>query len=86
MQKKLVALLAVVLLAFVYLGGRLILINRDNGQAYTMQVLSQQAYDNQTIPYKRGKIIDAKGTVLADSLLVYNVIVDAKQILDWQDY
>lgn len=85
MQKKLVALLAVVLLAFVYLGGRLILINRDNGQAYTMQVLSQQAYDNQTIPYKRGKIIDSKGTILADSLLVYNVIVDSKQILDKQD-
>ena len=82
MQRKLVVLFALVLLAFVGLGIRLFLINRDNGQAYTMQVLSQQAYENQTIPFKRGKIMDCKGTVLADSQLVYNVIVDSKQILE----
>ena len=86
MQRKLVVLFALVLLAFVGLGIRLFLINRDNGQAYTMQVLSQQAYENQTIPYKRGKIMDCKGTVLADSQLVDNVIVDAKQILEKDAY
>ena len=86
MQRKLVVLLALVLLAFVGLGIRLFLINRDNGQAYTMQVLSQQAYENQTIPFKRGKIMDCKGTVLADSQLVYNVIVDSKQILEKDAY
>ena len=86
MQRKLVVLFALVLLAFVGLGIRLFLINRDNGQAYTMQVLSQQAYENQTIPYKRGKIMDCKGTVLADSQLVYNVIVDSKQILEKDAY
>ena len=81
MQNKLVVLFAIVLLAFVGLGVRLFLINRDNGQTYSMQVLSQQAYENQTIPFKRGRILDCKGTVLADSQLVYNVIVDSKQIL-----
>ena len=86
MQRKLVVLFALVLLAFVGLGIRLFLINRDNGQAYTMQVLSQQAYENQTIPYKRGRILDCKGTVLADSQLVYNVIVDSKQILEKDAY
>ena len=86
MQRKLVVLFTLVLLAFVGLGIRLFLINRDNGQAYTMQVLSQQAYENQTIPYKRGKIMDCKGTVLADSQLVYNVIVDSKQILEKDAY
>ena len=86
MQRKLVVLFALVLLAFVGLGIRLFLINRDNGQAYTMQVLSQQAYENQTIPFKRGKIMDCKGTVLADSQLVYNVIVDSKQILEKDAY
>ena len=86
MQKKLAALFIMVLLAFVGLGAQILRINRDNGQAYTMQVLSQQAYDNQTIPYKRGKIMDRKGTVLADSQLVYNVIVDAKQILEKDAY
>ncbi len=86
MQRKLVVLCGLVLLAFVGLGIKLFLINRDNGQAYTMQVLSQQAYENQTIPYKRGKIMDCKGTVLADSQLVYNVIVDSKQILEKDAY
>ena len=86
MQKKLAVFFVIVLLAFIVLGVRLFLINRDNGQIYTMQVLSQQAYENQTIPYKRGKIIDCKGTVLADSQLVYNVIVDSKQILEKDAY
>ncbi|MBQ8985991.1 MAG: penicillin-binding protein 2 [Lachnospiraceae bacterium] len=68
------------------LGAQLFRINRDNGQTYSMQVLSQQAYENQTIPFKRGKILDSKGTVLADSQLVYNVIVDSKQILQKDVY
>lgn len=82
MQKRLVILFAIVLAAFVVLGLRLFMIQRDNGRSYTMQVLSQQAYDNKTLPYKRGRITDAKGTVLADSQLVYNVIIDAKQMLE----
>ena len=86
MQNKLVVLFVIVLLAFVGLGVRLFLINRDNGQTYSMQVLSQQAYENQTIPFKRGKILDTKGTVLADSQLVYNVIVDSKLILQKDVY
>lgn len=86
MQRKLVVLFLLVLLAFVGLGVRLFLIGRDQGQAYSMKVLSQQAYDNQTIPYKRGQILDSKGTVLADSQLVYSVIVDAYQILDKEYY
>ncbi len=86
MQKKLVVLFLLVLLAFAYLGARLVVINRDSGQAYTMQVLSQQAYEDTTIPYKRGQILDSKGTVLADSQLVYNIIVDSKTILSKDAY
>ena len=58
MQRKLAVFFVLVLLAFIVLGVRLFLINRDNGQAYRMQVLSQQAYENQTIHFKRGKIVD----------------------------
>ncbi len=86
MQRKLVVLFMLVLLAFVGLGARLVVINRDSGQAYTMQVLSQQAYEDTTLPYKRGQIIDSKGTVLADSQMVYNVIVDSKTILSKDAY
>ena len=86
MQKRLVVLFLIVMAAFILLAFRLILIQRDNGRTYTMQVLSQQAYDNKSLPYKRGKITDAKGTVLADSQLVYNVIIDASQMLEEEDY
>lgn len=46
----------------------------------------QQSYSSTTLPFKRGTITDAKGTVLASSSLVYNVILDAKQILEDEDY
>lgn len=80
MQKKLVVLFLAVLLAFGFLAVRLYTISRDNGQEYEKTVLSQQSYDSREIPYKRGTITDSKGTVLATSELVYNVIIDAYQM------
>ncbi len=67
--------------AFVGLAVRLYFINRDNGDAYKRQVLSQQSYDSETLAYKRGNITDTKGTVLATSIQVFNVVVDSKAIL-----
>ncbi|MBQ7583885.1 MAG: hypothetical protein IJT24_04675 [Lachnospiraceae bacterium] len=78
MQKKLVVLFFLVLLAFAYLIIRIANINRDNGEAYKRQVLAQQSYDSTTLPYKRGAIEDRNGTVLAYSEKVYNLIIDAK--------
>lgn len=78
MQKKLLVLFLLILLAFIGLSARLIVINRDNGENYKRQVLSQQEYDSVTIPFKRGEILDANGTVLAISNKVYNVILDTK--------
>ncbi len=86
MQRKLMVMFGLIVAAFLFLSVRIFLINRDNGTEYTMQVLSQQSYTNRTIPYRRGKIMDCKGTVLADSTLVYNVIIDAKQILSEDRY
>ncbi len=82
MQKKLLVLYLLVLLAFVGLSARLILINRDKGTDYKKQVLSQQQYDSKTIPFKRGDILDANGTVLAISNKVYNVILDTRVLMD----
>lgn len=81
MQKKLVVLFIMVLLAFVGLTARLILINKEDGEKYKKQVLSQQEYDSKTIPFRRGDILDSKGTKLAVSEKVYNVILDAKIML-----
>lgn len=86
MQTRLVVLVFLVLLAFVGLTWRLVMINRDNGEQYKQQVLSQQRYDSITIPYKRGEILDSKGTVLAVSEKVYNVILDAKALLEKEEY
>lgn len=76
MRKKLVILFVMVLLAFVVLGIRLVLINTQKGDEYTHTVLSQRHYDSITLPYQRGSIVDSKGTTLAVSKKVYNVILD----------
>ncbi len=38
-------------------------------------------YMSQSIPFKRGDIVDTNGTKLATSERVYNVILDAKVLL-----
>ena len=86
MQKKLVMLFVIVLLAFVWLSMRLVQINRDNGEKYKKQVLSQQQYESTTIPYKRGDILDAKGSKLATSEKVYNLVIDCKNLLKDEKY
>ena len=53
---------------------------------YEKIVLAQQGYDSQTIPYQRGDIVDAKGTVLATSIAVYNVILDCSVLNDDEKY
>lgn len=86
LQKKLVILFVLILLAFIGLIARLVYITRENGDAYAKQVLSQQRYDSVTIPFKRGDILDCKGTKLAVSEKVYNVILDTKAVLDEPEY
>ena len=78
MQKKLVVLFVLVLLAFAGLSARLVWLAREKGTQYQKQVLSQQRYDSTTIPYRRGDIVDAKGTAIATSEKVYNLVIDAK--------
>lgn len=86
MQKKLAVLFLFVLLAFVGLSVRLVKINEENGERYKKQVLSQQQYNSRILPYKRGDIVDSKGTKLAVSEKVYNVILDAKILTGKEDY
>lgn len=78
MQKKLVVLFVFVLLAFACLSVRLVIIAKENGTQYQKQILSQQRYDSSTIPYRRGDIVDSRGTILATSEKVYNLVIDAK--------
>ena len=61
-QKKLVVLFMLILLAFLGLAGKLVYIKEVKGTEYTKNVLSQQQYRSTTLPYKRGDILDSKGT------------------------
>jgi len=80
MQKKLAVFFIMVLVAFAFLIFRLIIINRDNGEEYKKQVLSQQSYDSISLPAKRGEIIDRNGSKIAVSQKVYNVVISPKTL------
>lgn len=86
MQKKLLWLFALILIAFGVLSIRLFQVVKDNGTQYQKQVLSQQRYDSTTLPFRRGDIVDAKGTKLAVSEKVYNLVIDANVMLYREEY
>lgn len=86
MQKKIIVMF---LLIFLLLGGlvvRLMYIQQTSGSRYERIVLNQRGYDSKTIPFRRGDILDAKGTILATSEDVYNIILDCKMIHEDQKY
>lgn len=86
MQKKLVVLFLFVLLAFAGLSIRLFYLVKENETSYQKQVLSQQISDSKTIPFRRGDIVDAKGTTLATSEKVYNLQIDAYIMQEKESY
>ncbi len=81
MQTKLLLIFVLVLVLFGILMYKIIKINVEDGEAYQLQVLNQESYDSRTIPFKRGDIVDSKGTTLATSERVYNVILDVDNLL-----
>ncbi len=86
MQRKLVMLYVAIVLAFLFLIGRVVYINAASGDRYAKIVLDQQQYNSRTIPFKRGDILDRNGTKLATSERVYNVILDSQALLDKEAY
>ena len=86
MQAKLLLVFCVVLIAMLGLIVRLVYLNHVDGERYAKRVLSQQTYTSTVIPYQRGSILDRKGTVLAASEKVYNIILDIKLMLGEDEY
>ena len=83
MQKNLlIAFLCVAVLLFL-LVWVLYQIIENNNEQYNKIVLTQrqQQYDSRVIPYRRGDIVDRNGTYIAQSEKVYNLIIDARQIM-----
>ena len=86
MQARLLLVFCVVTLMLIGLMGRLIYINRTDGDRYAKQVLSRQSYVSAILPYRRGDILDRNGTVLATSELQYKLILDPYILLLNEDY
>lgn len=78
MKKKLIILFLLIACALTGLIVRIMYIQYVKGATYEKIVLSQQAYDSETIPFRRGDILDSKGTILATSTDVYNLVLDCK--------
>jgi stage V sporulation protein D (sporulation-specific penicillin-binding protein) len=86
MQAKLLLVFCVILIFMLGLIVRLVYLNHVDGKRYAKKVLSQQTYTSTVIPYQRGSILDRKGTVLAASEKVYNIILDVKSMLGDEKY
>lgn len=86
MKKKLFLIFGLILACLIVLIGRLTYIEFKSGDRYEKIVLSNQEYSNKTIPFRRGDIVDRKGTVLATSTDVYNVILDCSVITSKETY
>ena len=78
---KLVFTFLIVALALLALCIYLIFIVVDRGDESGKKVLSNKADDGQDLPFCRGSITDRYGTVLAQSVQKYRVIMEPKNIL-----
>ena len=65
--------------------GKIAYINVAKGNTYSIQVLQQQSFTSRVIPFKRGDIKDRNGNVLATSVMVYNLVIDSKLIMNSED-
>lgn len=81
MGRRLLFVFSIVVIGLVILCGRLIYIDNNEGDDYTIKVLEQQNYSSKTVPFRRGDIVDRNGVVLATSIKVYNLILDPKIML-----
>lgn len=76
MTIKLVVTFLGLILFFIGISVWLIYVSFVEGSKYKKRALSQQTYVSNIIPYKRGKILDSRGTVLAQSVEVYNLVIE----------
>ena len=85
MKKKLLGILALFLALFVVLTGRIVYLNVAKGAEYREMTMSGLNYESKAIPYRRGDIYDVNGTLMATSKLVYDIILEPKNIWEF-DY
>ncbi|WP_294783202.1 penicillin-binding protein 2 [uncultured Eubacterium sp.] len=86
MKAKMLLIFIAIAGVLICLVGRLAYIELKSGDKYAKIVLNQQEYSSKTIPFRRGDIVDRKGTVLATSTDVYNVILDCSVLTSKEAY
>ena len=85
MRSTLFVIFLIVIAALLFLIFRIAKLNYEKGEKYSKRVLAQQTFTSSRIPYRRGDIVDRNDTVLATSVKVYNLILDVKRLLQYED-
>lgn len=83
---RLLAVSVVLVVGFIYIVYNLVQYQLKDSESYKKQVLAQQNYSSVTLNYKRGDILDCKGSYLATSTKIYNLILEPKNIIDSDKY
>ncbi len=86
MKRTLLVFFVLIIVCLIGLMVRVSFLQHSEGDSYTKIVLSQQEYNSETIPYRRGDIVDCRGTVLATSTDVYSLILDCKVLCARESY
>ncbi len=83
MRRHLLFLVIAFTVCFGVIIGAVVYYNIFQGDEYTERVLAQKDYESIIVPFKRGDIYDCNGSVLATSKKVYNLIIEPKNILQY---
>ncbi len=75
----------VCLIAFGLLLLKIYQINRDDGDRYRKEALSQQSYTNTVLNFQRGSIKDRNNTTIAVSVRKYNLVLEPRTLLTNED-
>jgi len=81
MRVRALSVSALIAILFICLMGRLVYFSVAKNKTYEKKVLAQQNYQSQTLPYKRGDILDRNGNTLATSQKLYSLVLEPKNIL-----
>ena len=81
MRFTLLCLFFLFLIVFVVLAGRIYSMDKNDGDRYRKAALSQQAYTNTTLNYRRGTIKDRNNTTLAVSIRKYNLVLEPRTLM-----
>lgn len=81
MRVRTLSIVALIAILFIGLVGRLVYFSVAKNKTYKKKVLAQQNYQSQTLPYKRGDILDGNGNTLATSQKLYSLVLEPKNIL-----